>query len=495
MSQLRAFLIIGKLSPLLLSISLALAACGGGSSKTTDLGSSSASDTLATQSIEITEPIEEPIDNAASTFMTVFANAVVDDRWDQGMGAYDAGIGYSGCNNDGGAGCPNISWVLAADSDRGDVLQIVHSAAGTDAGFFIQSSTPFDASNFAGGNILFDILVISGDSNFSMKLDCDYPCGSESENLGSLGTNGWETVSVPINNFVATGLRLDSLTTGIVIWASQLTNTVFQLDNIRWETGDGSTPIDISTSPLNYDGYNLVWSDDFSGNSLNTSDWNYETGDGCPYNCGWGNQELEFYRSENTSVSNGLLTIEAREESSGGRSYTSSRLTTQGKQFFTYGRFDIRAKLPKGQGLWPALWMIGENFSSVGWPASGEIDIMEMVGGSVNNEKTTHGTIHFANANNEHQYVGGSKTISNGTLADDFHVFSIDWTSDSINWLIDGVSYHSEQITSAERTEFHEDFFFIFNVAVGGQWPGSPDSTTQFPQQMQIDYIRVFQRD
>ena len=120
---------------------------------------------------------------------------------------------------------------------------------------------------------------------------------------------------------------------------------------------------------------------------------------------------------------------------------------------------------------------------------------MEMVGGSVNNEKTTHGTIHFANANNEHQYVGGSKTISNGTLADDFHVFSIDWTSDSINWLIDGVSYHSEQITSAERTEFHEDFFFIFNVAVGGQWPGSPDSTTQFPQQMQVDYIRVFQRD
>ncbi|MGX4677381.1 family 16 glycosylhydrolase [SAR92 clade bacterium H246] len=494
MSQLRQQSTPREILPLLFLASMLLINCGGGGGSSSDT-SQSGNSANNNQVGQLTEPYGGPTDNSADTAMTVFANAVADDRWDQGIGAYDAGIDHSTCDNDGGAGCPNISWVLVADSDRGDVLQIVHSDAGTDTGFYIQSSTAFDASAFAGGNILFDIQVISGDSNFSMKLDCDYPCGSEPENLGSLGTSGWETVSVPVNNFVATGLQLDSLTTGIVIWASLHTNTVFQLDNIRWETGDGSMPVDINTSPLTYEGYSLVWSDDFSGNSLNTSNWNYETGDGCPYNCGWGNEELEFYSSDNTSVSDGLLIIEAREQSLGGRSYTSSRLTTQGKQFFTYGRFDIRAKLPEGQGLWPALWMIGENFSSVAWPASGEIDIMEMVGGSSNNEKTTHGTIHYANASNNHQYVGGSKTISNGTLADDFHVFSLDWTSDSISWLIDGVSYHTEQITSAERTEFHEDFFFIFNVAVGGQWPGNPDGSTQFPQQMQVDYIRVFQLD
>ena len=142
-------------------------------------------------------------------------------------------------------------------------------------------------------------------------------------------------------------------------------------------------------SPLTYPGYSLVWSDEFSGNTLNTNDWTHEIGNGCPNLCGWGNSELQSYRSQNSTVADGHLTIEAKRENSG--AYTSSRIKTQGKKFFKYGRIDIRAKVPRGNGLWPAIWMLGESISSVGWPRSGEIDIMEMIGG---NNSTTLGTAH-----------------------------------------------------------------------------------------------------
>jgi len=440
-----------------------------------------------------------------SADLIVFKAGVVDPLWDEGLGAYDAGISYDTCKNDSGASCPNISWSMAADADRGNVLQITHSSAGKDAGFFIQTSdsTTVDASAYAGGNIVFDILVISGDSNFSIKIDCVFPCTSGLYSLGSKGASGWETVTVPVNNLVGGGLDLSKVNTGIVIWATKLTSTVFQLDNIRWEMGDGSTDDDTGsgpavdyTSPMSYEGYSLVWNDEFNGTSVDSSNWTHEIGDGCNNNlCGWGNNELEYYRSENTSVADGLLTITTKKESFGGRSYTSSRLKTQGKKFFTYGRIDIRAKLPKGQGIWPALWMLGESISTVSWPASGEIDIMEMIGGTINREKTTHGTIHFANASGQREYTGGSTTVVNGLLADAFHVYSIDWDETSINWSLDGVQFHSEQITSSDRTEFHQDFFFLMNVAVGGDWPGAPNAETQFPQQMQVDYVRVFQPD
>lgn len=439
---------------------------------------------------------------SATPAMVVFKTGATDSAWDEGIGAYDAGISYATCIRDGGASCPNISWALSADSDRGNVLQISHSSAGADTGLFFQASTPIDASAFAGGNILFDLQVISGDSNFSIKVDCVYPCTSGAKSLGSHGATGWETVTVAVNDLVAGGLDLSKISTGLVIWATQQTNTIFQLDNIRWEmgngtgTGTGTGTVTNATSPLSYDGYSLVWNDEFNGSTLNSSNWTHEIGDGCSNNlCGWGNNELEYYRSENSTVADGLLTITAKQENFGGRDYTSSRLKTQGKQFFTYGRVDIRAKLPRGQGIWPALWMLGESITTVSWPASGEIDIMEMIGGTINREKTTHGTIHYSNAAGDREYTGGSTTVENGLLADAFHVFSIDWNTSKITWSLDGVPFHSQQITSSERTEFHENFFFLFNVAVGGEWPGSPNADTQFPQQMQVDYIRVFQLD
>jgi hypothetical protein len=245
-------------------------------------------------------------------------------------------------------------------------------------------------------------------------------------------------------------------------------------------------------SPESYDGYEMVWSDEFTGNSLNTSDWTYEIGDGCPGNCGWGNNELEYYRAENTEVGDDVLTITAKMQSFGGKQYTSSRLITKDKQSFQYGRVDIRALLPRGQGIWPALWMLGSNISSVGWPQCGEIDIMEMVGGT-NGDNTVHGTLHWDVGG--HAYQGGSTTLSEGIFADEYHVFSIVWDQNWIRWYLNNDQYYSMSISGADMTEFQQDFFFIFNVAVGGNWPGSPDHTTVFPQQMKVDYIRVFQKN
>jgi len=187
--------------------------------------------------------------------------------------------------------------------------------------------------------------------------------------------------------------------------------------------------------------------------------------------------------TNNAQVANGLLTIEAKQS---GSSYSSARLTTQGKQFFKYGRIDIRARLPQGQGIWPALWMLGENFPTVGWPKCGEIDIMELVG---HEPAKTHGTVHWHH--NGHASYGGHTSLSSGVFADEFHVFTITWDEQFIRWHLDDVQFHVIDIKGLP--EFHEDFFFIFNVAVGGNWPGNPDATTRFPQTMLVDYVRIFQ--
>jgi len=252
------------------------------------------------------------------------------------------------------------------------------------------------------------------------------------------------------------------------------------------------SPEDGYVTPLSYQGYSLVWNDEFEGNSINSNYWVFETGTGCPHLCGWGNNELQHYRAENAWVSGGVLTIEARNEPFQGSQYTSARMKTQGKKSFKYGRVDIRALLPKGQGIWPALWMLGNNITSVGWPACGEIDIMEMIGGS-GRENRVHGTVHWDN--NGHVNAGGFYTRPSGTFADEFHVFSIIWDETQIRWFVNDIQYYVINITPGHMTEFHQEFFFLFNVAVGGNWPGNPNSTTNFPQKMKVDYIRVFQRN
>lgn len=248
------------------------------------------------------------------------------------------------------------------------------------------------------------------------------------------------------------------------------------------------------TSPNSYPGYNLTWADEFDGTALDLNNWTFEMGDGCPGNCGWGNNELEYYREDNTSIVNGNLVITAKKQKFGTREYTSSRLITKGKQQFKFGRIDIRAALPEGQGLWPALWMLGSNIDAVGWPACGEIDIMELTGHLPNR---VVGTVHYGANVSQHQYKSVSKYLSgNANFQDEFHVFSINWEADLIEFLVDGEVYHT--ITPASLSgapyPFNKNFFFIFNVAVGGNFPGNPDASTAFPQNMIVDYIRVFQK-
>jgi hypothetical protein len=249
----------------------------------------------------------------------------------------------------------------------------------------------------------------------------------------------------------------------------------------------GPVPLDSGYfSPLNYDGYNLVWQDEFNGSAVNADYWTFETGGE------WYNSELQYYRAENAWVADDVLTIEARKEDYGGHNYTSARMITQNKKMFMYGRVDIRAVLPKGQGIWPALWMLGQDIGTVGWPKCGEIDIMEMIGGS-GRENQVYGTLHWDDGTGYASY-GGSYVSLTETFAEKYHVFSMVWDANLIKIYVDNFSYYTIDITPAVMSEFHQEQFFIFNVAVGGIWPGNPDPSTVFPQQMKVDYIRVFQK-
>ena len=250
---------------------------------------------------------------------------------------------------------------------------------------------------------------------------------------------------------------------------------------------DEPVPLDSGYfSPLTYAGYNLVWQDEFNGTSVDMANWTFETGGE------WFNNELQYYRTENAWVADNVLTIEARKEDFGGHNYTSARMITQNKKTFKYGRVDIRALLPEGQGLWPALWTLGNDINSVGWPKCGEIDIMEMIGGS-GREKTVYSTLHWDDGNGHADY-GLSYTSTGKNFHEKYHVFSMVWDETLIRTYVDDHAFYTIDITPAVMSEFHQKHFFIFNVAVGGIWPGNPDASTVFPQQMKVDYIRVFQK-
>jgi beta-glucanase (GH16 family) len=237
------------------------------------------------------------------------------------------------------------------------------------------------------------------------------------------------------------------------------------------------------------DGWTLAWSDEFegaAGAAVNSGNWNYDFGPN------WYNGELQYYSqgSDNAKLDgSGNLVIEARKETREGRQYTSARLKTEGKKTFTYGRFEGRMKLPYGQGIWPAFWMLGGS----NWPNSGEIDIMENLG---REPSIVHGTMHGPG----YSAAAGptaSYTLPDGAkFSDDFHIFAIEWETNVIRWYVDGKLYSTKTPADigSNTWVFNHAFFFILNVAVGGEWPGNPDSTTVFPQRMVVDYVRVCQR-
>ncbi len=234
----------------------------------------------------------------------------------------------------------------------------------------------------------------------------------------------------------------------------------------------------------------LVWSDEFDGTAVNTDNWTFETGA-----TGWGNNELENYTNgENSEIVDGKLVITAKKinESMTAGSYTSSRMITLNKHDFLYGRMEIRAKLPSGRGIWPAIWMLGSNIGEVSWPACGETDIMEYVGYQPN---TVHATIHTPAGNGSN---GSGTSISLATCEEEFHNYGIIWTEKSIQFYIDSpdnVSYTYAPVTkTSDNWPFNKPQFFILNVAVGGNWGGAQGiDNTIFPQKMEVDYVRVYQ--
>ncbi|HEY0765948.1 MAG TPA: glycoside hydrolase family 16 protein [Pyrinomonadaceae bacterium] len=233
---------------------------------------------------------------------------------------------------------------------------------------------------------------------------------------------------------------------------------------------------------------NLVWSDEFNGSTISSANWGFDLGGG-----GWGNNELENYtsRTENARISNGMLIIEARRENFGGSAYTSARMKTQGKQSFGINTWvEARIRAPQGQGVWPAFWMLGNSISTVGWPSCGEIDIMEIQG---QNPFRNFGTIHWADAGGNHVSFGGIYNSST-SLSAGFHTYAISRTGSSIKWYVDRIQYAEANISGGinSTSEFQSPFFILLNVAVGGNFVGSPDGSTVFPQQMQVDWVRVW---
>ena len=300
--------------------------------------------------------------------------------------------------------------------------------------------------------------------------------------------------SVPVINSpdYDSSLKVDFLDFAKLVSVWQSTSSTYNLS--------GSNDIDLEDLELfasawltvidPYEGYELVWSDEFYGPNIDTGNWNWEIGDG-----GWGNEEWQYYtsHSDNSYISDGSLVIAARKDHLG-HSYTSARMTTKNKQSFQYGRLEARIKLPQGgAGIWPAYWMLGSNFDSAGWPRCGEIDILE----AINDFTHIHGTLHYGTGNPWAPDNNGGAYEPSVDVSDDYHVYAIEWEPTVFRWYFDGVNYYTSSnwwSVDAYPAPFNQPFFFILNIAVGGRWPGYPDASTPFPQYMHIDYVRVYEK-
>jgi beta-glucanase (GH16 family) len=239
--------------------------------------------------------------------------------------------------------------------------------------------------------------------------------------------------------------------------------------------------------------WQLVWSDEFDGASLK-SDWKWESGFGPPFP-GWGNKELQYYtgRPENIYVTNGALHIVARREVFDGAGYTSGKVSTRGMVERRYGRFEFRARLPAGQGLWPAFWLFPADPAYGRWAASGEIDVMENRG---SNSFRVEGTLQYGGVSPSNTLAGQAFTFPKGESVTNFHVYALEWKTNSIEWFVDGHLYHTRTSWWSSGgpypAPFDRPFYLIMNLSVGGNYGGPPSTNTVFPAELEVDYVRVF---
>jgi len=244
--------------------------------------------------------------------------------------------------------------------------------------------------------------------------------------------------------------------------------------------------------------WELVWSDEFNNRSglPDTSKWTFEYGDGCPDVCGWGNNELQYYtrsRLDNARVEKGRLIIEAHQEDYSGKKFTSSRLITKQHANWKYGKIEARARMPQGKGTWPAIWMLPRDWKYGGWPKSGEIDIMEHVGYA---QDSLFGTVH-TEAYNHSKGTQKGKTVKTELMSVQFHTYSIEWTPEKIDFFVDGSNYftYANEHTGSDSWPFDQYFYIILNLAVGGNFGGARGLEKDiWPQRMEVDYIRVYQK-
>ena len=490
--------------------------------------------------------------------VVVFESGDIGPDFDNGLRGYDQGIGWAACTQS--IGCPNIEFGLVQDTveGRGDVIFVEHLDTPEGNGAFIESSNGVNVRGAVEFGILqFDIWSESG-VTVNVAADCGWPCVGGPVKLENVGVGEWQTIAIPATDLMTQDLNyftMDKVST-FGISAEGQRDDYFLLDNIvwlceivcagedvpdreytPWVKADPDHP-DAYVAPQTYDGYTLVWNDEFDGDVVNTDNWNLIDQGG-----GFGNREKQYYRPENASVEDGLLVIEAQIQKQdddplpGNELYSSAKLTTENLFEFKQGRVDIRAVVAEGQGFWSAGWMLGANTDEIGWPYSGEVDIFDTVGGVLNGIPQEGMIVHNAYYNaygpfdptvetpgadylktdfnsNEAGYGENRINPTNDgvTYSNRFHVFSIDWNEERIRFLVDGVPHTEDfkiqydnvcQFTeydgdtrSCIEQSFDHTFYLILNVAVGGTWPGNPDwETTQFPRGMLVDYVRVYQKD
>jgi len=335
-------------------------------------------------------------------------------------------------------------------------------------------------------------------------------CSSDSNSAGPVGVPQESSSSSFAENLESSSSAVIPGTSSAVIPGTDPGSPLSSSNVIPGSTGDlasssssiaapDDTPADPALSDTPADP-TVFWSDEFQGDALDITKWTYEIGTG---ENGWGNGEWQYYtdRTDNAYVADGVLHIAAKKESYEGANYTSARIITKGKFEFTYGTIEARIALPSGKGIWPAFWMLGANIDNAVWPTCGEIDIIE----AVNDESVVYGTHHWDHEGQHAQYGNSTKEYYGTSYPMDireFHNYKMTWDKNAITMYVDDFKYQEIDITlekdaagnniASDMETFHKDFFFILNVAVGGTWPGFEIDDSQFPNEMLVDYIRVY---